>query len=269
MTINITNYAKKPFFIALLILCFAPTTACSITSNRIVPAPTTGFVQIIKQTAIIECKENTPCVPGIFSSVGSGGVIGHHNGITAILTAAHVCGNSVGGADSMIAKQETRLLARIWDGSEVPAFVLYKSQNSELDLCTVYIATPKIKMQKIKVSKRAPVIGEEIVSMAAPAGIYHPPTVPILQGRYSGPLPNNISGIVTIPAKPGASGALVLTKEFKIVGVIYAVSVNFEHVTLVIDYPSTARFINLSLEILKRDNSEPIRSIDTRPVLQH
>ena len=269
MTINITNYVKKPFFITLFIICLMPTTACSITSNKIVPAPTTGFVQIIKQTAIIECKENTPCVPGVFSSVGSGGVIGHHNGITAILTAAHVCGDSVGGVDNMIVKQETRLLARIWDGSEIPAFVLYKSPNVELDLCTVYIATPKIEMQKIKVSKRAPVIGEEIVSMAAPAGIYHPPTVPILQGRYSGPLPNNISGIVTIPAKPGASGALVLTKQFKIIGVIYAVSVNFEHVTLAIDYLPTKRFINLSLEILKRDNPETIRPLGTRPVLQH
>ena len=91
--------------------------------------------------------------------------------------------------------------------------------------------------------------------MAAPAGIYHPPTVPILEGRYSGPLPGGIAGIVTVPAKPGASGALILTEDYKILGLIFAVSINFEHVTLIVDYETTRDFIKLSLKALKATNS--------------
>ena len=268
MNINMINRFKKPAFLTAMFFCLTPLTACAKSVDQVRPAPISGFVQIIKQTAIIECKEGTACKQGIFSSVGSGGVIGKHNGITAILTAAHVCSDSIGEADPMISKKETRLLVRIWDNSEVPGFILYISESKEADLCAIYIATPSIDMEILKVSDIKPVPGQKVLSMAAPAGIYHPPTVPILQGRYSGPLPDKINGIVTIPAKPGASGALILTEEYKIVGSIFAVSINFEHVTLIVDYDITKLFIKKSLEILKETNSSQPAMPRLHPVLQ-
>ena len=136
----------------------------------------------------------------------------------------------------------------------MPAYVLLSSNVKDIDLCTVYIATPKIKLEVLKPARVAPVVGQKVVAMSAPAGIYHPPTVPILQGRYSGPLPNGFSSIVTIPSKPGASGALVLNEEYRVVGVIYAVSISFEHVTLSVDYKTTRFFIKESLKMLKGTN---------------
>ena len=112
-------------------------------------------------------------------------------------------------------------------------------------------------------SNKPPKPGDRVLSLAAPAGIYHPPTVPILEGIYSGRIPGGNSSMVTLPAKGGASGALVLNRNFQIIGVIYAVSLQFGQVTISVDYLTTKSFIKESIHSFKsQDLQLPINVLE-------
>ena len=59
-------------------------------------------------------------------------------------------------------------------------------------------------MTKIKTTKKRLSLGQEVISMASPLGIYHPPTVPILSGRYSGMFADKLNAKVTHVKPHGA-----------------------------------------------------------------
>ena len=254
LTISMPNLFKKIIFACIFSLLSYSTSGCSVVKQNTYVTPTRGFVQVFSETNITECVPKSPCKIGPVRSVGSGGVIEHRNGLTLILTAAHVCDADFNAnSRKTIAKYTTKLFVRIWTGEFAPAKILSSSKDSDLDLCTIYIRTPKAPLSKINLSPRAPVPGDRVTAMAAPAGIYHPPTVPILQGVYSGRIPDKKISMVTIPAQPGASGALILNEENGIVGVIIAVSLQFDHITLAVNYPETRKFVTNSRKIFRRN----------------
>jgi len=228
--------------------------------------PTKGFVQIIKTVKVDECVENTPCKTGSFSSIGSGGVIDHHNGFSLILTAAHVCkSNFSKETDKIIKKKTTHLTIRNWKDKYYPARILVSSVDKATDLCSIYITSPKEPMVKVNTTKEKIILGQELITMASPLGIFHPPTVPIFSGRYSGMFADGINSMVTIPSKPGSSGALVLNSNYDIVGVIFAVSQGMEHVTLMVGKRATDKFIKNSIKIFRSESSKlpiPVAPVD-------
>ena len=255
LTISMINLFKNSLFVCIFSLLMCGSSGCAVVQKNTHKIPTKGFVQIFSETDITECVPKTPCRVGPTRSVGSGGVIEHRNGLTLILTAAHVCDPEFNpGKQKTISKSSTKLLVRIWTGEFIPAKILTSSEDSEIDLCTIFIRTPKVPLTRIKASPSQPVPGDELVAMAAPAGIYHPPTVPIFKGLYSGKIPEKKISMVTIPAQPGASGALILDKERRIVGVIIAVSLHFNHITLAVNYQETNKFISKSKKVFRAGN---------------
>ena len=143
------------------------------------------------------------------------------------------------------------------------ANILFSSENPAIDLCSIYILSHNKPMPKIPISKKRPITGEEVVAMSAPLGIYHPPVVPLLQGRFSGDLPNSHTSIVTVPSEPGSSGAPVLNEDRQIIGVIYAVNSAFNHVTLSVKHSTVRDFVKYSLKVFRTKNmSTPIRVIN-------
>lgn len=271
MTINIISTLKKHLF---LIFFLTPILiGCSPQNALAKSAPTKGFVQVLKTVNVEECVENTPCKIGSFGSIGSGGVIEHHNGFTLILTAAHVCkSNFSKETDNIIKKKSTTLIVRNWKNNYYPARVLKSSSNRSKDLCTIYIASPKEIMTKIRTTKKRLFLGQEVITMASPLGIYHPPTVPILSGRYSGMFTDKINSMVTIPSQPGSSGALVLNLDYEIVGVIYAVSPYMNHITLAVGKEATDKFVKDSIKIFKSESKLlpiPIQVLGDQDQIQH
>ena len=210
------------------------------------------IVQVIKTTTVKKCKPKTPCKIGDYSSVGSGGVIGHENGYIAVITAGHVCsGDFAPALENMILEKETTLMIRTWKGTVVPARIIRSSDNPKIDLCAIKVTGVGFPLPRIKVSTQRPVIGNRVFSMAAPAGIYHPPTVPILEGIYSGMLEDNLNSLVTIPATGGSSGSVVLNSKKEIVGIVFAAARAFPHITLSVGYDQTKIFIRKSLKSLR------------------
>ena len=72
---------------------------------------------------------------------------------------------------------------------------------------------------------------------------FHPPTMPIFEGRYSGRT-SSINSMVTIPAVGGSSGSAILNDKMELVGILFATHPMFNIVTLSSSYESTAVFMN-------------------------
>jgi len=220
-------------------------------------------VQIYNAIEIKKCKKDTPCKPKTLRSVGSGAVIDHHKGLTLIITAAHVCQNNlIKDIEDMILEKNNYLEIRTWDDSLLHANILSISEDPKIDLCSIYIKSHNKPLTKLKLSDTPPITGDQVVAMAAPMGIYHPPVVPLLQGRFSGDVRGGNISIVTVPSEPGSSGAVILNDDRNIVGVIFAVNSGFNHVTLSVNYRQTRKFIEESIKLFRSKNmSTPIKII--------
>ena len=79
--------------------------------------------------------------------------------------------------------------------------------------------------------------------MSAPAGIYHPPTVPILQGIYSGKMPDGKNSLSSIPAVGGSSGSPVLNERLELVGILFATHPAFTEISISSSFEELKKFM--------------------------
>ena len=101
---------------------------------------------------------------------------------------------------------------------------------------------PTLEVPSVKFSKIKPKIGQEIFYIGAPKGIFHPPTVPMFKGIYSGKI-NDSASMATFPATGGSSGSAVLNDKYKIIGVVFAANREFHHITLITSHKSFLKFL--------------------------
>ena len=78
--------------------------------------------------------------------------------------------------------------------------------------------------------------------LGAPFGVFHPPTVPIFKGIYSGVV-STTSALATFPVAPGSSGGVVLNLSNKIVGVVYAVHPGLNQISMITNHQKTREFL--------------------------
>ena len=219
-----------------------------------------SFVKIYKHILIEECVENTKCVVGQFVMSGSGIAIHTMNSGTVILSAAHVCELDFNKkfaknlkkfkiwleVESHLNKRHKALLI---DGTFNPGDVR--------DLCSIFV--PELKLKSVNIAKKAPVPGEEVMAMSAIAGVYHPPSVPMFKGIYSGLLPDKLNAMTTIHAMGGSSGSGVLNSRGELVGILFAVNSKVNHISLVSSWEQTALFAAQTLKKI----SDILRKGDT------
>ena len=227
------------FYLALLI------SSCAVTrtSSGINKPPTKSFVKIFHFTTIKSCHEKNKlnCKPGTFGQTGSGMTIAVFKGEVTVLTAGHVCD---AGINENIVKEYSQIVYAL-DHNNVkhqawPIHISLDDQISKGDLCLLWV--PTLDVRSIEISLYPPKIGDELYYIGSPLGIYHPPTVPIFKGVYSGKI-NGSAAIATFPAIGGASGAAVFDKNNRIVGVVFAANQAFHHVTLITTYKSLKLFL--------------------------
>ena len=230
-----------PIFALILTSCVS--TSISRGLNK---PPTKSYVKIFHFTTINSChpKKEKTCKTGTYGQTGSGMAIALFKNEVTVLTAGHVCDS---GVDSKIVKDYSQLLYvtdhnnnrhQAW-----PVHVSFDDEMSKGDLCLLWV--PTLEVESVQISMVAPEIGEEIYYIGSPMGIYHPPTVPIFKGIYSGKISGS-AAIATFPAIGGSSGAAVLNRENKIVGVVFAANVSFHHVTLITTHKSLKLFLEES-----------------------
>jgi S1-C subfamily serine protease len=230
-----------------LLLCFAMPFGCiMLPLNRKVPI--SSFVQIYRILQIESCVKNTACEPQELISLGSGTVFKTKKNNSFILTASHVCHRELPEeVQEIISSYNIKLKILDYQNRKVDAEIFTMNDDipdKQADLCILKIKG--LRLPSVSISRVPPRIGDKVIAMAAPAGIYHPPIVPIFSGIYSGRVDENTS-LTTVPALGGSSGAAVLNERMEIIGVIYAVSIAINNVSLMTNHRETVEFINKSM----------------------
>ena len=218
--------------------------SCAVTgpANTI---PHKAFVKVFVKISIIECHEKSKvCEPKTWGSVGSGAIVKTTSSNSYILTAGHVCNVEItkeGLEETKKMKIEISVLTHKNEMHNSNIIHSNRLKNNKADLCL--LETTKLDHYGIKISMRKPQTGDRLYSMGAPAGIYHPPTVPILEGIYSGEMPDGRNFLSSVPAVGGSSGSPVFNKEMKLVGVIFASHPRFNHISISTGHKDTKQFL--------------------------
>ncbi len=215
-----------------------------------------GFVQIFQTTTISSCVPGVKkCPIGEFTQTGSGIKINLIKEENMVLTAGHVCDTQ---PSKKIDKFSQTIAVRDTQGNVHQAWPIkidfHNPHKNTGDLCLLWV--PSLK--KVKAANFSfhvgPKIGDDIYYLGAPKGIFHPPTVPIFKGTYSGPLDNS-SSVITVPAMGGSSGGAVFNKHHKIIGVVFAASADFHHISLMVKYEVLKSFLIESKKRFKEISS--------------
>ena len=213
-----------------------------------VAVPTKAFVKVYKTLKVLECRKKTKtiCKKGdSFVSTGSGVSIGTARKGSLLLTAGHVCQSTLSvSASAEIKKYQISMHVRNIYNELRSAKVVYSVNGveSRRDLCLLF--AKGLYTKGVLLATSGPKVGDKVFALSAPAGIFHPPTMPIFEGRYSGPIPESDNAMVTLPAVGGSSGSGIFNNQMRLIGILFATHPRFNIVTLSSSYKATADFTN-------------------------
>ncbi len=232
--------------------------------------PTSKFVKVFKTLTITKCfkkKQKDPskqCETRKFGRSGSGAFVKVVKEYAVVLTSGHVCDSSheINQKDPVFSyKWGEQIVVQNHENKFFNAKTVIAELATEktADLCSLVIMGLKGSDNDIKIETKAPKTGEDIYYMGAPLGIYHPPSVLMLKGVYSGEIDKFVS-ITSLPSHGGSSGGPVLSLSNKIYGVVFAVHPNFKNSTLIINHSRVKNFLlrtqkMLELFILQQDDT--------------
>ena len=250
---------KIPF----LCLFFLLSASCTMIHNTsaIKNPPTNKFVKVYKTVTITKCfkeKQKDPtkqCETKKFGRSGSGALVKVVKEYAVVLTSGHVCDSSheINQEDPSFSYElQQDIMVQNYENKFFSAktVIAELATHRSADLCSLVVMGLKGEDDDVRVESRAPKIGEDIYYMGAPLGIYHPPSVLILKGIYSGPIDKFVS-ITSLPSSGGSSGGAVLSLSNKIYGVVFAVHPNFKNSTLIINHSRVKRFLLRTQKILE------------------
>lgn len=216
-----------------------------------------GFVQIFHTTKIISCEPDVKdCPIGEFTQTGSGIKIDLIKSENMVLTAGHVCDTQPSKeinkfVQTIVIRDTSENIHQAW-----PININFHDPLKKTgDLCLLWVPSLKLtKAAKFSFHK-GPKVGDEIYYLGAPKGIFHPPTVPIFRGTYSGFMDYS-SSVITAPAIGGSSGGPVFNKQHKIIGVVFAANREFHHISLMVNYEVLKSFLNESKKKFHNFNND-------------
>tara|TARA_B100000886_G_scaffold260597_1_gene185482 strand:+ start:11419 stop:12153 length:735 start_codon:yes stop_codon:yes gene_type:complete len=232
---------NKNIYLSLIIFFLYSCTTTPVNS-KIRNPPTKSFVKIYHTADIISCvdQKDPKCPVGVYTSMGSGMAINLIKGVMTVITAGHVC--DVRPTDEIKNIVQT---IKVFDHKTKfhqawPIMITHNDENGNADLCLLWV--PTLKVKKIKFSIFGPKVGEELYYVGAPMGIYHPPTVPIFKGIFSGVIDDS-SSMITAPAAGGSSGSAVLNYRNEIVGIVWGTNLGFSNVSLMSNHKTFKMFL--------------------------
>ena len=230
---------------ALLVIICIKLFGCTVINNKNIKPPMENYVKVLHKVEVVSCKQDTKnqCITGTYLTTGSGMIINisEKYKFGFILTAKHVCDTAL--PNSVNKSIQTN---QVMDHKGV-IHIAYVIMNTELnedsgtsDLCLMY--SPTLRKRGVKFSKVAPKVGDRVYYVGSPAGVYHPPVAPIIDGIFSGNL-SSTSSMASCAAIGGSSGSAVLNQNNKIIGLLFAAHPSFHHVTIISSYESLDKFL--------------------------
>ena len=213
---------KSLFLYIYFLISFASCTVAH-SNNTLRNVPNKEFVKVFKTLEVTKCLKNKlesstdTCRTANFGSTGSGVYIDIIKDRVIVLTAGHVCDNSMKipkENENYTFHVNSKIFIQNHKGKFYNAKIILSEHSSigsgdKADLCSLTIQQNK-KSRGLRLASSPPRRGEDVYYMGAPMGIYHPPTVLIIKGVFSGKI-NDISSLISAPAAPGSSGSTVLS----------------------------------------------------------
>ena len=240
----------------IYILSFSLLNCCAVTpvNSQTKAPPTKSFVKIIHTINISSCKEKfkEKCPVGEYSRSGSGMAIFVEKNKMTVVTAGHVCDAQPDLNKVNKHSQITNVID--FNGRIHQAWKVHHSfvdGAGSGDHCLLWV--PTLEVPRVSVARKTPTIGERVRYLGAPLGVYHYPTVAIFEGIFSG-IVDASSSLVTFPAIGGASGSAVLNENGEIIGILFASTERFHHLTLITNHKSFLSFLSKAKKKLKEFN---------------
>ena len=171
---------------------------------------------------------------------GSGAVI-NYEGRKHILTVAHICESERMDMLAAISQKEliyyftATVQGNDWEPYEiVPIKIDHKN-----DICLMSVED--IDAPFLRISKKKPVYGEKIYTVASPGGLAKNGMVPAFEGKFLGN--NRGRAFYSVPAMGGSSGSPLINAKGDIVGVTHSVYAYFHHITVSTTYKELWKFL--------------------------
>jgi S1-C subfamily serine protease len=221
---------KKQIHLGLILILFVFACCnCSTTNNiqnkflgskPLIPnvSARNSFVKVNRIMNVQLCID-TLCVKGSYVGSGSGTIVAKENKDGYILTANHVC------VEQDTIPPEIKVLSIDMVAIDIENKI-HKARIVSLDpindLCILKVED--IKYNAIKVSPTPPEIGERIINIAAPGGIFSDRMVPIFDAIYVGDIQLKERKISTYTgyAYGGSSGSMFLNYNGELVGLLHS-----------------------------------------------
>jgi hypothetical protein len=199
--------------------------------------PRTSFIHLEKTLKATSCNE-TQCLSMSYRSAASGYVVHLDSDGVFVTTAAHFCENRIPPRENL--KLETAFQASTVNGKQGGAVLLHYERD--IDVCLLFVKGMTEDVTALTIAEKGPQPGDKVYNVSAPASIFVPGMVPILEGRYNGEM--NGSACYTLPAAPGSSGSMIVNENGELVGMVHSVYMNFHVITLSTNYEKLTEFIN-------------------------
>ena len=187
--------------------------------------PRSSFIHLEKTLKVTSCNE-AQCLSMNYRSAASGFAVRLDDDGVFVVTAAHFCENDVTPREDL--KIEAKFKASTVNGEKHDGVMLHYQRD--IDVCLMFVKDMTEDVTPLSIANNGPEPGDKVYNVAAPASIFVPGMVPILEGRYNGEMHGN--ACYTLPAAPGSSGSMIVNEKGQLVGMVHSVYMNFHVITL-------------------------------------
>jgi serine protease Do len=227
----------------LTILCLLLFISCSCTQKITYNAPQklkelTKSVVKIETRYVLENKIKLVSEEKNLEATGFGFLTKYNDAF--ILTNKHVC--------SM--QDKAGYVLTLYDGQKVKAN--FVRVDTFADICLLHA---NVSITSLKLARKDASRGDRIIVIGSPDGVYPVIVDGMVSGYYDMTMQDNEdygafevhfrSQVISAPIYPGSSGSPVFNVDGEVVGIIFAVKVDKEHITFMVPINEVLRFLNI------------------------